>query len=265
MMKSMSESAARPLPELSIVIPAYNEELRLADSLAQVCEFCQARFGEPGSRYEILVVDDGSRDDTVVVALGFADFGVRVISLGVNRGKGAAVKQGVLESHGGLVLITDADLSTPIAEFERLRPHLADGALVFGSRAAAGARLTRRQPFHRELMGKTFNKLIRLAGVRGVTDTQCGFKLLDGAVARRLFRLIGTPGFAFDVELAWLAHRLGYPIVEVGVIWENSPSSRVDVLWDPPRMLLEVARFRWRHRALARGAEQAEENLSLSH
>ena len=234
------------LPEISVVIPAYNEEQRLGDSLALICDF----LGKCGQPYEVLVVDDGSSDDTVSRAIEYSDFGVRVISLGRNQGKGAALRRGVSESRGRLVLISDADCSTPIEDLDKLLPHLAAAPVVFGSRSVPGARLTKRQPFYRQLMGKVFNLAIRLAGVRGLNDTQCGFKLLDGEIGRRLFALVTTPGFAFDVELAWLAQRLGHRVAEVGVTWENSPASKVRVLRDPPRMLLEILRFRFRHRKL---------------
>lgn len=239
------------IPTLSIVIPAFNEESRLGDTLERICAFCHGRLA-PGADgalpWEVLVVDDGSADATLAVALAFADRGVRALRLEENQGKGAALRHGVLATRGARVLISDADLSTPIEDYDLLLPHLARAPLVFGSRARRDSRLTRRQPFYREWMGKTFNKLIWLAGVRGVADTQCGFKLFDGLVARRLFGLLTTPGFAFDVELAWLARRLGHGISEVGVTWHNSPASRVHILIDPPKMLLEVARFRWRHR-----------------
>lgn len=259
----MTEPVAAAAPELSIVIPAYNEATRLGSTLAKIVAFGRARFAP--AALEILVVDDGSRDATVEVALAHGDPWIRVVRLPQNAGKGAAVKRGVIESRGRLVLISDADLSTPIEDFDKLRPYLAAHPLVFGSRAVRGAELTRRQPFYREWMGKTFNRLIGLAGIRGVTDTQCGFKLLDGGVARRLFSLLTTPGFAFDVELVYLAHRLGYSIAEVGVRWENSPTSRVHVLFDPPKMLLEVLRFRWRHRSLVAELVPAEDNLSTLH
>lgn len=235
-----------PLPELSVVIPAYNEEPRLEGTLSRVCDY----LSKQGYRYEVLVVDDGSADDTVSVALRYSDFGVRVISLGLNQGKGAALRRGVLESQGERVLISDADLSTPIEDLETLQPYLAKAPVVFGSRAVAGAKLKKRQPFYRELMGKVFNLMIRLAGIRGIADTQCGFKLLDGKVARQLFALVSTPGFAYDVELAWLAQRFGYNIAEVGVTWENSLASKVKVWRDPPAMLLEILRFRFGHRGL---------------
>lgn len=234
------------LPEISVVIPAYNEEMRLGESLARVCGY----LSRQSWRYEVLVVDDGSTDDTLSRALEYSDSGVRVIGTGLNQGKGAALRRGVGESRGAKILVSDADLSTPIEDLEKLLPHLEQVPIVFGSRAVAGAQLKERQPLYRELIGKTFNRIIRLAGIRDLADTQCGFKLLEGRVGRQLFALMQTSGFAFDVELAWLAQRFGYGIAEVGVTWSNSPASKVRILRDPPAMLLEILRFRLRHRKL---------------
>jgi len=231
-------------PGLSVVIPAYDEEARLGASLERILDHLAGR----GESFEILVVDDGSRDGTAEVARGFAGRGVVLHRLQENRGKGAALARGVGASRGERVLLTDADLSTPIEELDRLEPHLERAELVLGSRAVEGADVVRHQPLYRELMGKTFNRMIRLAGVRGLEDTQCGFKLIVGEVARELFSEMITPGFAYDVELVWLARRRGYRVVEVGVRWINSADSRVDPLVDPFKMLLEIFRFRRHHR-----------------
>jgi len=234
----------RPGAELSVVIPAFNEEVRLGSTLEKIIGYLDSR----ALSYEILVSDDGSTDGTAAVAEAFAERGVKVLRVPQNQGKGAATRRGVRESIGQGVLLTDADLSTPIEEIAKLEPHLDEAEVVIGSRAVPGSRITIHQPFYRELMGKTFNKMIRLAGVWGINDTQCGFKLLRGETARALFADLVTPGFAFDVELVWLARRRGHRIVEVGVTWENSPASRVHPLTDPPRMLLEMIRFRLKHR-----------------
>lgn len=231
-------------PDLSIVIPAFNEEERLGDTLDRILSF----VGNQGIHHEIIVVDDGSLDQTRQIAQSFEDQGVRALGLPVNQGKGAALRTGVLQSQGRRVLVTDADLSTPIEDFTTLEPYLERSPVVFGSRAVRDSRVIRRQPLYRDLMGKTFNKMIRLAGIRGIHDTQCGFKLLEGEVARDLFSRLVTPGFAYDVELTWVARKLGYQVLEVGVRWENSPSSRVHPLLDPPKMLWEILRFRLHHR-----------------
>ncbi|MEM7048248.1 MAG: dolichyl-phosphate beta-glucosyltransferase [Acidobacteriota bacterium] len=233
---------------LSVVIPAFNEAERLGPTLERIASYLEEGSGS----WEILVVDDGSRDATVAVAEAAGD-GVRVLRQPENRGKGAALRRGVGESRGDRVLLCDADLSTPIEDLARLIPAVdAGAALAMGSRAVSGSRIEQRQPLYRELMGKTFNGLIRLFGVRGFRDTQCGFKLLDGAVARQLFEQLKTDGFAFDVELVWLALRAGHEVVEVGVRWSNSADSRVHPILDSSRMLRDILRMRWRHRGRSR-------------
>jgi dolichyl-phosphate beta-glucosyltransferase len=164
----------------------------------------------------------------------------------VNRGKGAVLRAGVLASRGREVLLVDADLSTPIEELEKLQPRLAEAPVVLGSRSVEGSDITLRQPFYREMMGRTFNLIVRMLGVRGLRDTQCGFKLLDGEVARRLFAELTIERFAYDVELVWLARWHGYEVVEVGVRWADSASSRVNPLSDSSRMLWDVLALRWR-------------------
>jgi dolichyl-phosphate beta-glucosyltransferase len=231
--------------ELSVVVPAYNEEARLEPGLRQALGYL-ARRGAP---YELLVVDDGSRDGTSRVAAAFAGEGVRVLRHERNRGKGAAVRTGLLASRGRKVLVSDADFSTPIEEVEKLERFLQDGTpLVIGSRGLADSQVRQRQPFYREMMGKTFNRLIRLFGVRGIRDTQCGFKLARGDEGRRLAAELKIDGFAYDVELIWLARRRGYQVAEVGVIWVNSPDSRVDPIRSSFSMFRDVITMRLRHR-----------------
>ncbi|HEX2253823.1 MAG TPA: dolichyl-phosphate beta-glucosyltransferase [Thermoanaerobaculia bacterium] len=228
--------------DLSVVIPAYNEAQRLGSTLEHLLAYLEGR----GASFEVLVVDDGSGDATAEVAAAFVPRGVRVLRLEPNRGKGAALKAGVLASRGARVLLTDADLSTPIEDLPRLESRLPEAAVVLGSRALATSRITRRQPLYRELMGKGFNLLVRLAGVGGVRDTQCGFKLLDGDAARALFPELTVERFAYDVELVWLARRRGHRVVEEGVRWADSPDSRVSPLTDSLRMLWDLVRLRLR-------------------
>jgi dolichyl-phosphate beta-glucosyltransferase len=232
--------------DLSVVVPAFNEEKRLAATLEKIV----THLASKAITHEILVVDDGSSDSTAHVAESFSKRHVQTLVLDRHRGKGAALKLGVLATRGKRVLLTDADLSTPIEELEHLESRLAEAPLVLGSRALPDSRIIRHQALHREWMGKTFNRILRLSGIRGIADTQCGFKLLDGDVARNLFARLVTSGFAFDVELIWLAQRTGLGIIEVGIEWENSPDSRVGLIVDPPRMLLEILVFHWRHRGL---------------
>jgi|HubBroStandDraft_3_1064219.scaffolds.fasta_scaffold16989_2 dolichyl-phosphate beta-glucosyltransferase len=228
--------------ELSVVVPAYNEARRLGPGLRRASDYLAGR----GIAHELLVVDDGSRDQTVAVAEGFP--GVRVLRHERNRGKGAAVRTGVLASRGERVLVSDADFSTPIEELEKLEPRLAEAELVVGSRGVAGADVRQHQPAYRELMGKTFNRLVRLLGIRGLRDTQCGFKLVRGDVGRSLCAELTIEGFAYDVELIWLAQRRGYRVIETGVVWSNSADSRVDPLFSSLAMIRDVLRIRFRHR-----------------
>lgn len=248
-----SSDAKGAAPELSIVLPAFNEGARIGPTLARIEAWAEAREPRP----EIVVVDDGSTDSTAEVVGRHAAAGVRLVRLGRNRGKGAALRAGALASRGAFVLLSDADLSTPIEEVDRLLPRLRDADLVLGSRDLPDSRVTRHQPWPRELAGKLFNLAIRALGVRGFRDTQCGFKLLRGAVARRLFAELTVERFAYDVELVWLAQRAGYRVVEVGVEWHNDPATRVRMVRDGVGMFLDVVRFRWRQRGRGRRPEAA--------
>jgi len=231
--------------ELSVVIPAYNEARRLGPTLDRV----DAYLRERGILAEILVVDDGSVDSTGELVERHPAPGVRLVRQPENQGKGAALRRGVAESIGRRVLLCDADLSTPIEDLPSLERRLDEGAdLAIGSRGLVDSHVQVHQPLYRELMGKTFNRIIRVLGVRGFRDTQCGFKLIEGTAARRLFAMLRTEGFAFDVELVWLARRAGYRIDEVGVAWSNSLESSVDPIVDSLAMLRDVILMRWRHR-----------------
>lgn len=241
----MGLSISRPF--VSIVVPAYNEENRLAASLAKI----GAYLNESGVAAEILVVDDGSKDRTVDVATtGLVGLAGRVIRNGENRGKGFSVRRGVLESQGRFVLLTDADLSTPIDEYAKLAAAIRERDLdvAIGSRALPGSDVQLRQGWLRQTMGRTFNKTIRaLTGLR-LHDTQCGFKLMDRIRVRPLFEKMVVDRFAFDVELLFLCERFGLSIEEIPVVWRNAPGSKVSLVGDPANMLLDVLRVRWRFR-----------------
>lgn len=228
---------------LSVVIPAFNEEPRIPRTLKEISTYLRASFRE----YEIIVVDDGSSDGTASVVKGLCRELPRItlISYPANAGKGFATKKGVLSSSGGLVLTCDADMSTPIREYERLVPFIRDHCdIAIGSRGLKESELVVRQPWYRELMGKTFNLFVRALVFGGIRDTQCGFKLFRGDVARRLFKDSIINGFAFDVEILFLARRSGYKVQEVPIQWLNSPNSRVRIMSDPLKMFLELFRIR---------------------
>ena len=231
------------MTDLSLVVPAYNEEDRLGRTLDALLAWLD-RTGVDG---EILVVDDGSRDATSDVArrASARDARVRALGYAPNRGKGFAVRAGVLAARGEQILFCDADLSTPIEEIELLRQRLSDGYdVAIGSRHLAASRILVRQPLHRRLLGRVFNGVVSLLAVRGFADTQCGFKLFRREAARRIFPRVKTDGFAFDVEILIRAREAGLRIAEVPVRWQNDSASRVRPIRDSIRMLAEILRMR---------------------
>lgn len=230
-------------PELSVVIPAFNEAGRLGPTLEAVENH---RFGTP---YEILVVDDGSTDDTARLARRHAH--VQVLR-GPHRGKGGAVRAGMLAACGRWVLMTDADLSTPLAEFARLMlaAEREGSLLAIASRGLRGAVIEEAQPLYRVAMGKTYNLLVRALLLPGIWDTQCGFKLFERSAARQIFSRTRLDGFGFDAESLYIARQLGYRIVEVPVRWRNDPVTRVDAWKDSLCMFRELWQIRRLHRDL---------------
>jgi dolichyl-phosphate beta-glucosyltransferase len=213
---------------ISVVVPAYNEAERIVGCLEELARFFGARPGP----FEVLLVDDGSTDSTAELAASFcrSDGRFRVLRLGRNRGKGAALRRGILASSGDRVLLTDADLSAPLAEILKLETALERGAgVAIGSRGVPGAALLRRQSRLREAAGRCGNLLIQLLapGLSGIRDTQCGFKLFDGPTARALCRASTLEGFGFDVELLVLARVAGIPIAEIPVAWAHHDGSKV--------------------------------------
>lgn len=231
-------------PTLSIVIPAYNEAGRLPETLVRVGEWVGAN-----PRWlpaEVVVVDDGSRDGTDAIAARVVPptgVTLRIVRHPRNRGKGAAVRTGMQASRGVWVLVCDADLATPIEELETLRR--AEVEFAAGSRAVRRELIVRRQPLPRDLMGRVFNLMLRILGLTGLKDTQCGFKLLEGELARRLATEQRLDGFAFDVELLTRAQRHGARIAEVPVHWYHMEASRVHPVRHSLQMARDVLRLRW--------------------
>ena len=233
------------MSKLSIVIPAYNEERRIGAALRIVRQYAQ----RTGRAVELIVVDDGSRDATVRLVREF-EAGPLVIRLLVNernRGKGYSVKRGMLEATGDRRLMSDTDFSTPIDELAKLEPWIAKGFdVVIASRSLPDSQVDPPQPFHRWLMGQVMILVRGSMMLRGLRDTQCGFKLFTAAAARRVFERQTIDGFAFDVEVLAIAEKLGLKIKEIGVIWRNDPDSKVRPIKDSLRVLKALVAIRRR-------------------
>ena len=231
---------------LTVVVPAYNESSRIDACLTRILEYCNA---SPRSS-ELIVVVDGGSDDTLsrAEAAEPGRVSMRVIHSRVNRGKGFSVRQGMLAARGRMVLFSDVDLSTPIEEVERLIAALEAGAdVAIGSRSIAGADVRVRQPLWRQSMGRIFNWFVQRLALPGIIDSQCGFKCFRIEAARRIFERQRLNGFAFDVEMLFIARLLGYRIAEVPVVWIDNPKSSVHPIRDSADMLKDLIRIRWRH------------------
>ena len=234
---------------LSVVIPAYNEESRIAGALDQVIGYLSSR----PYTWEVLVADDGSADATgrLTAALAALHPNLRLLSL-PHRGKGWAVKNGMLAARGQYRLLCDADLSVSIDQVERFLPVQAGGVdIAVGSRETAGARRVG-EPLRRHIMGRVYNALVRLLAVPGLSDTQCGFKCFRGEIVPELFGRQTMDGFAFDVEVLFLAHRAEMTLREIPVDWRYREHSKVRAFRDSLSMTLDLLRVRRRHRRGAR-------------
>ncbi len=210
-------------PEISLIIPAYNEAERIGKSLVSAKEYLSENF----ENYEIVVVDDGSSDGTADIAGSAGDF-VKVLKLEMNCGKGAAVRKGMLNSTGLFRVFSDADFSTPIYELKKIIEELKSGADVcIGSRAIQPDLIKVHQPFFRELLGKTFNLFVRTFLFSGFKDTQCGFKGFKDYAAENVFSKAKIDGFGFDVEILYIAKIQGYNIKQVPVEWYNDDRTTV--------------------------------------
>lgn len=245
---------------LSVVIPAYNEAMRIERTLAGAKEYLDTR----GANYEILVVDDGSSDNTPEVVTAWAKAHhasnyVRVLRYDSNRGKGYAVRHGILRASGERILFMDADLATPMEEISKLEAAIdADPdniVYAIGSRDIHGKDLMVRQPWYREKLGRLFNNVVQLLATPGIIDTQCGFKLLPREAARSLFSRCTLDGFSFDVEAIFVARRLGYQVTEVPVRWAHQEgaaafTSKGKYLLHGLKMIADLMKIRWAHRGL---------------
>jgi glycosyltransferase involved in cell wall biosynthesis len=234
-----------PAPFLSIVIPAYNEEHRLLRTLDQVIEYLQAQAYQA----EVLIIDNASEDRTYEIAKAYALDATTpelpiLVSQEMERGKGAAVKRGMLMARGKYRFMCDADLSMPITEIHRfLPPELDDFDISIASREAPGA-VRYNEPAYRHLVGRLFNTLIRVLALPSLQDTQCGFKCFRGAIAEQLFPQMTVSGWSFDVEVLFIARKRGHRIVEIPIPWYFNSESHISVLRDSFQMALEIIQVR---------------------
>jgi len=231
-------------PKYSIVIPAFNESARIPATLESVVACIRERCWDA----EVIVVNDGSRDSTAELVRAFAAHApeVSMIENPGNRGKGFSVRSGLTQAHGEVVMFTDADLSAPIEEAERLFEAISAGAdIAIGSRWLEKNRQTHRQPLYRQVFGRCFNAVVR--GVMGLhfADTQCGFKAFTRAAAQTIFQLQTIERWGFDPEILFIAVKRGYRIVEVPVSWAHDDRSKISYLRDGLKMLQEIAIVRW--------------------
>ncbi len=229
-------------PALSIIVPSYNEELRLPTSLGLIADYIE----KSGRTTEVIVVDDGSRDQTAAVAETFRARipNLRVVLNGENRGKGYSVRHGMQEAHGEIVLFTDADLSAPIEEADKLLAAMAEYDVAIGSRALDRNLITVHESRFREFAGIIFNKIVRIVLWLPFVDTQCGFKAFRRERCKIIFEQQRIEGFGFDPELLYLARHHGLKAVEIPVRWAHSPATKINMLRDSIQMFVDVFTIR---------------------
>ncbi|HOK40291.1 MAG TPA: glycosyltransferase family 2 protein [bacterium] len=235
--------------KISIIIPCYNEERRIPKTLDKISFYIQKKEEETDKYlFQIIVIDNNSTDGTInklkEKQANFNDY--LIIIANEYKGKGWAIKKGVLNSDGDIILFTDADLSTPIEELDKALVEIEkNGAdIVIASRQHKESQILKRQNYMRETMGKIFNKIMNLILNTGFKDTQCGFKVFKKDVALKLFNLSQIKGFAFDAEIIFLAEKIGYKIVEIPVVWINSKSSKVKMFSDSLNMIIDTLKVR---------------------
>ena len=243
--KSFSAQPSQSRVPFTLVMPAYNEERRLPTSLRDVKGF----FSNVNDAFEVLAVVEKSSDRTVELATEIArsEPRISVIDNKIQKGKGYAVKTGMLLAKGEIVFFTDADLSTPLSEIYLFLGHFAahpEIDVIIGSRAHAKSKIIKKQNWFRQSLGRGFNKFVQFFGVRGIEDTQCGFKAFRAKACKEIFSRQTLNGFAFDVEVLMLAQELGYKIDVLPVRWINSEDSKVRILIDPLKMLWDLIQIR---------------------
>ncbi|MBW2991398.1 glycosyltransferase family 2 protein [Candidatus Woesearchaeota archaeon] len=226
---------------VSIVIPAFNEEKRIEKTLKRIISYCKNKF----DKYEIIVVDDASKDNTVNIVMGYKKDKIRIVKNKINRGKGFSVKKGILQARYALVLFSDSDLATPIEELSKFLKYIRQGYdIIIASRNLKESNIVVKQPLYRQLMGKTFPLLVNLIALRDFRDTQCGFKLFKTRIAKKIVKYQTFERFSFDIELLFIAKKMGCRIKEAPVKWVDKAGSKLNPLKDSISMFLDLIRLR---------------------
>ncbi len=244
--------------QLSIVIPAYNEQARLPRTVLEAIHWCTSQ----DLNFELILADDGSRDETLALARLFEESDVRIRVLACpHMGKGATVRMGILNARGESVLFMDADGATPMSEIPKLRAAIEAGYdLAIGSRVVqAPGQVEVKTTFHRKAIGRVFAFFVNLFAIEGIADTQCGFKMFRRGAARAIFSRQKMVGFAFDVEILFIARRLSLSVAEIPVNWVAQPGSKVNLVTDSCRMLWDISQIRWLHRDFQASLSPAKE------
>lgn len=227
--------------EISVVIPAYNEGKIIGKNISKIISFLENKK----FNYEIIVVDDCSKDGTSDIVKDFNSKKIVLLRNKKNMGKGHSIKRGILNAKKDLILFSDADLSTPIEELDSLLRYIDDYDIVIGSRGEKSI-IKIKQPIYRRIAGKMFPILVNFIVLKGIRDTQCGFKLFRKNLAKDIFKKQRIDGFCFDVEILYLAKNAGYKIKEVSVTWSNRADSKVNPIIDPIKMFIDLIRIKYK-------------------
>ena len=234
---------------LSIIIPSYNDKLRLINSLKIIIKYLDLKK----FKYELIIVDDGSTDNTIENIPPLIKQKTRILINDKNYGKGASIKKGVLAASGDFIFFSDADLSTPIEEMDNFLTTLNKGYdIAIASRAISGANILIHQSSFREISGKIFNFLVRLLLIPNIYDTQCGFKGFTKEAAKKIFLQQKIQRFGFDVEILYIAQKIGYKIKELPVSWTNAPNSKVNIFTDSLNMLIDLFKIKYLHKNISK-------------
>ncbi|MCB0317150.1 MAG: glycosyltransferase family 2 protein [Bdellovibrionales bacterium] len=238
-----------PQPEISVIIPAYNEENRIKPTLDSYNAYLKQNY----NKYQIIVISDGSTDKTCEIVNNFSkeEDSIQLVDLVFNRGKGFAVRTGMLHGKGKRLIFADADGASPIEELARLEQAINEGAdVAIGSRAKISKETKIKTALHRKVIGRIFNGLVNFLAVPHIEDTQCGFKLFTNEACKLVFSKQLSTGFSFDVEILMIAQRTGLKISEVPINWVNVPGSKVNLVTDSIKMFIDIIKFRYWHHNL---------------